>query len=79
MSDTVSKESMRELVGIMRRRCTAIEEVANIIGESYNIKSLTDKVVDEVNFARSALDIYTKHLLSTEQTDDFDGHPNTII
>lgn len=79
MSDTVSKESMRELIGIMRGRCTSIEEVANIIGESYNIKSLTDKIVDEVNFARSALDIYQMHLLSTEQTDDFDGHPNTII
>lgn len=79
MSDTVSKESMRELVGIMYGRLNVIEDLMEVIDKYYHAKTVSDRVVDEINEARRVLRIYQMHLLSTEQTDDFDGHPNTII
>lgn len=79
MSDTVSKESMRELVGIMNGRLNVIEDLMEVIDKYYHAKTVSDRVVDEINFARRIMGIYQKNLLSTEQTDDFDGHPNTII
>ena len=79
MSDTVSKESMRELVGIMYGRLNVIEDLMEVIDKYYHAKTVSDRVVDEINEARRVLRIYQMHLLSTEHTDDFDGHPNTII
>lgn len=79
MSDTVSKASMKELVGIMYSRLNVIEDLMEVIDKHYHAKAVSDRVVDEINEARRVLRIYQMHLLSTEQTDDFDGHPNTVI
>lgn len=79
MRDTVSKASMKELVGIMYSRLNVIEDLMEVIDKHYHAKAVSDRVVDEINEARRVLRIYQMHLLSTEQTDDFDGHPNTVI
>lgn len=80
MSDTVSKASVKELMDAMDGRFNVIEELMKIVNEYHDgSQTITDRVVDEINFARRIMGIYKKHLLSTEQTDDFDGHPNTII
>ena len=80
MSDTVSKASVKELMDAMDGRFNVIEELMKIVNEYHDgSQMITDRVVDEINFARRIMGIYKTHLLSTEQTDDFDGHPNTII
>ena len=80
MSDTVSTASVKELMDAMDGRFNVIEELMKIVNEYHDgSQTITDRVVDEINFARRIMGIYKKHLLSTEQTDDFDGHPNTII
>lgn len=80
MSDTVSKTSMEELMDAMECRFNTIEKLMEIGNEYYDYpQTITNKVIDEINFGRRIMGIYKKHLLSTEQTDDFDGHPNTII
>ena len=80
MSDTVSKASMKELMDAIEGRFNAIDELMEIFNEYLNgSQTITDRVIDEINFGRRIMGIYKKHLLSTEQTDDFDGHPNTII
>ena len=80
MSDTVSKASVKELMDAMDGRFNVIEELMKIVNEYHDgSQTITDRVVDEINFARRIMGIYKKHLLSTEQTDDFDGHPNTVI
>ena len=80
MSDTVSKASMKELMDAMECRFNTIEKLMEIVNEYHEgSQTITDKVIDEINFGRRIMGIYKKHLLSTEQTDDFDGHPNTVI
>ena len=79
MSDTVSKESVKELMDAIEGRFNVIEGLMEIVNEYHNAQTITDGVIEEINFARRIMGIYKKHLLSTEQTDDFDGHPNTII
>lgn len=80
MSDTVSKASMKELIDAMDGRFNVIEELMEIFDEYLNgSQTMTDRVIDEINFGRRIIGIYQKHFLSTEQTDDFDGHPNTVI
>ena len=80
MSDTVSKASMKELMDAIDGRFNTIEGLMEIANEYHDgSQVITDRVVDEINFGRRIMGIYKKHLLSTEQTDDFDGHPNTII
>lgn len=79
MSDTVSKTSMEELIEHMNGRLNVIEDLMEVIDKHYHAKAVSDRVVEEINFARRIMGIYKTHLLSTEQTDDFDGHPNTII
>lgn len=79
MSDTVSKASVKELIDAMDGRFNVIEGLMDIMEKYPNSKVVKEKVIEEVNVARSVLGIYQKHFLSTEQTDDFDGHPNTII
>ena len=80
MSDTVSKASMEELMDAIDGRFNTIEKLMEINHKYYNgSQTLTNKVIDEINFGRRIMGIYKKRLLSTEQTDDFDGHPNTVI
>lgn len=79
MSDTVSKASVEELMDAIEGRFNTIEGLMEIVNEYHNTQTITDRVVDEINFGRRIMGIYKKHLLSTEQTDDFDGHPNTVI
>lgn len=79
MSDTVSKASVKELMDAIEGRFNVIEDLMEVIDKYYRAKTVSDRVVDEINEARRVLRIYQMHLLSTEQTDDFDGHPNTII
>ena len=80
MSDTVSKASMEELMDAIDGRFNVIEELMEIVNEYHKgSQTITDIVIDEINFGRRIMGIYKKHLLSTEQTDDFDGHPNTVI
>lgn len=80
MSDTVSKASMEELMDAMECRFNTIEKLMEIVNEYHDgSQTITDRVIDEINFGRRIMGIYKKHLLSTEQTDDFDGHPNTVI
>ena len=79
MSDTVSKTTMKDLIDVMDGRLNVIEGLMDIIEKYPNTKVVKEKVIEEVNVARSVLGIYQKYLLSTEQTDDFDGHPNTVI
>lgn len=79
MSDTVSKASMKELIDLMNGRLNVIENLMKVIDKQYHTKVVSDRVVEEINEARRIMGIYKKHLLSTEQTDDFDGHPNTVI
>ena len=80
MSDTVSKSSMEELMDAIDCRFNTIEKLMEIFNEYYDVsQTITDRVIDEINFGRRIMGIYKKHLLSTEQTDDFDGHPNTVI
>lgn len=80
MSDTVSKDSMKELMDAIDGRFNTIEKLMEIVNEYHEgSQTITDRVIDEINFGRRIMGIYKKHLLSTEQTDDFDGHPNTII
>ena len=79
MSDTVSKASMKELIDLMNGRLNVIENLMKVIDKQYHTKVVSDRVVEEINEARRIMGIYKKHLLSIEQTDDFDGHPNTVI
>ena len=80
MSDTVSKASMEELMDAMEGRFNVIEGLMEIVNKYHEgSQTITDRVVDEIKLARRIMGIYKKHLLSTEQTDDFDGHPNTVI
>lgn len=80
MSDTVSKASMKELMDAIDGRFNTIEKLMEIVNEYHDgSQTITDRVIDEINFGRRIMGIYKKHLLSTEQTDDFDGHPNTVI
>ena len=80
MSDTVSKASMEELMDAIEGRFNTIEGLMEIVNEYHKgSQTITDIVIDEINFGRRIMGIYKKHLLSTEQTDDFDGHPNTVI
>ena len=79
MSDTVSKASMKDLMDVMYGRFDVIEGLMDLMEKYPNSKWVKEKVIEEVNVARSVLGIYQNHLLSTEQTDDFDGHPNTVI
>ncbi len=79
MSDTVSKASMKELMDAIEGRFNTIEKLMEVINYYHNAQTITDKVIEEINFGRRIMGIYKKHLLSTEQTDDFDGHPNTVI
>ena len=80
MSDTVSKASMEELMDAIDGRFNTIEKLMEINLKYYNgSQTITNKVIDEINFGRRIMGIYKKRLLSTEQTDDFDGHPNTVI
>ena len=80
MSDTVSKASMQELIDAMDCRFNTIEKLMEIVNKYHEgSQTITDRVVDEIKLARRIMGIYKKHLLSTEQTDDFDGHPNTVI
>ena len=79
MSDTVSKASMKYLIDVMYGRFNVIESLMDITEKYPDTKVVKEKVIEEVNVARSVLGIYQKTFLSTEQTDDFDGHPNTII
>lgn len=80
MSDTVSKASMEELMDAIDGRFNTIEKLMEINHKYYNgSQTITNKVIDEINFGRRIMGIYKKRLLSTEQTDDFDGHPNTVI
>lgn len=80
MSDTVSKASVKELMDAMDGRFNVIEKLMEIVNEYHDgSQTITDRVIDEINFGRRIMGIYKKHLLSTEQTDDFDGHPNTVI
>ena len=76
MSDTVSKASMEELMDAIDGRFNTIEKLMEINHKYYNgSQTITNKVID----GRRIMGIYKKRLLSTEQTDDFDGHPNTVI
>lgn len=86
--DAVSSMSVEALMDVMGGRLNIIEEVLGVIDKYYNTKSSTDKVRDEINEARRIMKIYRDYFISTgqieepistEQTDDFDGHPNTII
>ena len=79
MSDTISKATMKYLIDVMYGRFNSIESLMDIMEKYPNTKVVKEKVIEEVNVARSVLGIYQNHLLSTEQTDDFDGHPNTVI
>ena len=79
MSDTAIKALMADLINHMNDRLNVIEGLMEVIDKHYNAKAVSDRVVGEINEARRIMGIYQKHFLSTEQTDDFDGHPNTII
>lgn len=87
MSDAENIMTVGEMMKIINNKLDLIEELVNIIGNGY-VKSWAKGVSDEVQHTRKIMEIYKDYFISTgqieepistEQTDDFDGHPNTVI